>query len=310
MVAYLLFDGRIISGITVFVSVAEAGNYARAAANLGLSRSGVGKAIARLEERTGMHLFDRSTRAIKLTDEGRAFLGEVTPLLDRLGRAAAPSMANEIRGHLRVSTDAAFGTYLLVPALPGLIKRHPKLKLDILVRDRIDNLLLEGVDVAIRFGEPEFRDLDKRLLFESRIVTCASSSYISRHGKPSLPEEMLEGHNCIRLMDDVTGKPHACNYVNKAGERREIAPDCNVILNDAPSVMSGLLSGFGIVRALDFMVEDDLRSGRVVEILPEWNNMKWPAYLYTPARSHLSAGLEAFVSFMLAHAFDGWRQQP
>jgi DNA-binding transcriptional LysR family regulator len=298
-----MFDGRIISGISVFVSVAEAGGFSRAGAQLGLSRSGVAKAIARLEERTGLHLFDRTSRALKLTDEGRTFFDEVAPLLERLGRAAAPSRPDDIRGRLRVSSDAAFGTFLLIPALPYLIKQYPKLKVELIVRDRIDNLLAEGIDVAIRFGEPEFRGLEQRLLFESRIVTCASRAYVERHGMPQQPEDILEGHNCIRLIDDISGKPHAWVFVNAAGRRKDVVPDCNVTVNDAPSIMSGVLTDFGIVRALDFMVERHLKSGRLVEILPQWNNRRWPAYLYTPARSHISAGFQAFLSFALSYQF-------
>ena len=299
----MAFDGRIVSGITVFVVVAEAGNYARAATNLGLSRSGVGKSIARLEERTGLRLFDRTSRAIKLTDEGRAFLHDVAPLLDRLGEAAAPSTPHAVRGHLRVSADAAFGAYLLMPALPALVERHPKLRMDVLVRDRIDNLLFEGIDVALRFGEPEFRDLDKRLLLESRIVTCASAGYVERHGIPAQPEDMLDGHNCIRLIDDVSGKPHSWRFLNAAGERREIEPGCNIVVNDAPSLMAGMRADFGVIRALDFMVADDIRAGRVVEILPEWNRLRWPAYIYTRTRNHRSAGLDAFLTFAQSYQF-------
>ena len=92
-----MFDGRIIGGITVFVAVAKAGSYARAADQVGLSRSGVGKAIARLEERTGMRLFDRNSRALKLTDQGRGFLEEVAPLMERLGAIATPDSLAEAR---------------------------------------------------------------------------------------------------------------------------------------------------------------------------------------------------------------------
>ncbi len=299
----MTFDGRIISGITVFVGVAEAGNYARAATHLGLSRSGVGKAIARLEERTGLRLFDRTSRAIKLTDEGRAFLSEVSPLLDRLGQAAAPPDRTAVRGHLRVSADAAFGTYLLMPALAQLLKVHPKLRVDVLIRDRIDNMLLEGIDVAMRFGEPEFRDLDKMSLLKSRVVTCASADYVERHDLPSSPGDILNGHTCIRLLDDVTGKPLNWNFQTDAGEWYKIAPDCNLVVNDARSLMAGLHAGVGIVRALDFMVEEDIRHGRVVEILPQWNRTLWPAYLYMRARTHRTAGLVAFLDFAKSFPF-------
>lgn len=298
-----MFDGRIISGITVFVAVAEAGGYARASQHLGLSRSGVGKSVGRLEERTGLRLFDRTSRALKLTDEGRAFLEEVRPLLDRLGQAARPPRPDELRGRLRVTCDAAFGTYLLMPRLPALVGRHPRLKVELLIRDRIDNLLAEGVDIAVRFGEPEARDLHKRLLFRSRIITCAAPAYLARHGRPDQPDALLDGHQCLRLLDDVTGRPHAWSLQSATGEMRRLAPEGSVTVNDAPSLMAGLQSGFGIGRALDFMVEAELRDGRLVELLPDWNHATWPAYMYLPARAHRSAGLEAFKAFILSQPF-------
>jgi len=298
-----MFDGRIISGITVFVAVARSGSYARAAEHVRLSRSGIGKAIARLEYRTGLRLFDRTSRALKLTAEGRAFLEEVEPLLDRLGNAAAPLQPNKVRGHLRVSTDAAFGTFLLMPVLPRLFEQHPALKLDVLIRDRIDNPIVEGVDVALRFGEPMFPDLHKRLVLHSRVVTCATPAYLQRRGIPMHPGDLHAGHTCIRLLDDVTAKPHSWIFVNKSGDRREVIPDGNLMVNDAPALLAGIDSGFGMGRMLEFIVADELRTGRLVEVLSDWNWRLWPAYLYTPASSHPSAGLEAFTRFVLSQPF-------
>lgn len=299
----MLFDGRIIAGITVFVAVAKAGSYARAAERVGLSRSGVGKAIARLEERTGMRLFDRNSRALKLTDEGRAFLENVTPLLQQLGRIAAPSRPDEVRGRLRVSTDGAFGPYLLVPAIPDFIAAHPQLKIDVLVRDRIDNLLVEGVDVALRFGEPDSRGLDKRLILRSRVLTCASPGYLARHGTPTAPDDILDGHVCVRLLDEATGRPHVWNFETADGRQRPIAPDCGLTVNDAPSLVAAAVGDYGIVRLLDIVAEEHLRSGRLVEILPEWNTLLWPAYLYTPPEAHESLAIAAFTRFICARTF-------
>ena len=296
----MLFDGRIIAGITVFVAVARAQSYGRAAEQLGLSRSGVGKAIARLEERTGMRLFDRTSRALKLTDEGRVLLDEVTPVLAQLGRIATPSRPDKIRGRIRLSTDAAFGPYLLIPLLPLFMADHPQVQVDVLVRDRVDNLLAEGVDLAIRFGEPDARDLDKQLLLHSRVVTCASPAYLARHGMPATPPEVLAGHRCVRMFDDTTGKPHLWHFVNPEGEQQVIAPDCGLTVNDAPSLVAAALSDCGIVRLLDFIAADHLRDGRLVEVLPEWNHLRWPGYLYAPARAHPSHAIDAFRQFIRA----------
>lgn len=296
----MLFDGRIIAGITVFVAVSRTGSYSRAAEQLGLSRSGVGKAIGRLEERTGLRLFDRNARALKLTDEGRTFLEEAAPMLEALGRIAMPSTPAEIRGRLRVSTDGAFGPFLLIPLLPDFLAEHPHVKIDVLVRDRIDNLLLEGFDVALRYGEPDSRGLDKQLLVDSRVVSCASPGYLERFGTPRDPNDLVEHHRCIRMIDDVTGKPHIWNFIDADGRERPIAPDCGLTLNDAASLLAAALDDYGIVRLLDVVAEQHLREGRLVEILPEWNCLRWPGYLYTPVGAHRSPAIEAFKVFVRA----------
>lgn len=297
----MLFDGRIISGITVFVAVAKTGAYGRAAEQLGLSRSGVGKAINRLEERTGMRLFDRNSRALKLTDQGRIFLDDVTPMLEELGRIATPSTPDKIRGRIRVTTDAAFGPSLLIPLLPLFLERYPQIQVDVLVRDRIDNLLLEGVDLAIRFGEPDSRGLDKQLLLECRVLTCASTRYVERNGMPITPNDILKDHTCIGILNDVTGKPHVWSFTDDAGEQQPLTPNCGLTLNDAPSLISAAVNDHGIVRLLDCVAHEHLASGRLVEVLPDWNHSVWPGYLYTPVGSHHSYALQAFKDFVLSH---------
>lgn len=296
----MIFDGRIIAGITVFVAVAKTGSYAKAGEQLGLSRSGIGKAIGRLEDRTGMRLFDRNSRAIKLTDQGRTFLDETTPLLEALGRTARPASATNVRGRLRVSTDGALGPYLLIPILPNFLADNPQVKVDLFVRDRIDNLLSEGVDAAIRFGEPKSNDLDKQLLLTSRVVTCASSAYIERFGRPSAPGDILGNHRCIRMIDATTGKPYAWDFVNATGERQSISPDCGLTLNDAPSLVAAALNGYGIVRLLDFVAKELILKGELVEVMPEWNHFYWPAFIYTSVDEYKSPAVEAFKQFALS----------
>jgi DNA-binding transcriptional LysR family regulator len=296
----LLFDGRIIAGITVFVAVARTGSYVRAGEQLGLSRSGIGKAIARLEDRMGMRLFDRNARALKLTDQGRTFLEETAPMLEALGRIATPATPGNIKGRLRLSTDGALGPYLLIPILPDFIADHPQVSVDLFVRDRADNLLLEGVDAAIRFGEPRAQDLNKTLLLQTRVVTCASKSYIEHFGMPETPRAILKSHRCIRMMDEKTGKPHIWNFVSSSGEQQAIAPACGLTLNDAPSLVAAAQTGYGVVRLLDFVADDLLAQGKLIEVLPEWNNFYWPAFIYTAADGYQSLAIEAFKRFVLA----------
>src|SRR4051795_3421441 len=153
----MAFDGRLLGGISVLAAVVETGNFIRAAESLGLTQSGVSRAVARLEARVGVRLFDRTPRAVSLTDEGRRFHTQVAPLLAGLEEATteAAGSADAVRGKLRVNVDGWFARLVLAPRLPALLAAHPQLSLELIVRDTVGDLVSEGIDVAVRFGEPE-----------------------------------------------------------------------------------------------------------------------------------------------------------
>ncbi|MBB3695240.1 LysR family transcriptional regulator [Sphingomonas sp. BK580] len=294
-----MFDTRVTNGITVFVAAAETGSFLKAASLVGLSRSGVGKSIARLEERLGFKLFDRTRRAVKLTVGGRRFLEQVRPLLEKLGEAASGSSDGSVRGRIRVCADAPLALHFLIPALPRLIKRHPKLKVDVFVKDRLENMLAEGFDVAVRFGEVAAKGLDQTDLFESRLLTCASPAYLEHHGEPADPAELSSAkHTCIRLMDPTTGRPHDWTVRNDAGETMMLEPDCNITVNDLPSMRSAIVAGVGVGHVIEIMGESDFAAGRLVEVCREWNSSTLPARIFTPQGSSHSLELRVFVDFV------------
>src|ERR1700743_179302 len=151
----MTFDGRLLPGIGVLAQVVETGNFARAGEAMGLTPSGVSRAVARLEARLGVRLFDRTPQAVRLTEEGRQFHAQVAPLLAGLEDAAsdASATAGTVRGRLRVNCDPWFARLVLAPRLPLFLARHPALSLEIIVRDTPGDLVGEGMDVAVRFGE-------------------------------------------------------------------------------------------------------------------------------------------------------------
>jgi DNA-binding transcriptional LysR family regulator len=300
------FDSRVLNGLSVFVAVVDCGSYSRAGAAIGLTKSGVSRAITRLEDRTGLKLFDRNSRSLKLTAEGRLFHEQMAPLLEQIGVIAGNSgpKASTVRGKLRISADAAFGHYLLAPRLGEFLRRFPELQIELVIRDRIGDLIADGFDLAVRFGEPENRDVERRLLLKSRVLTCASKDFLSRVGYPKKPEDLRGSRfETIRLIHDVTGKPHIW-HLCKGDALHNIEPGGQLVVNDADSVLATTLAGVGISRPLDFMVKDYIECGDLVEVLPEWNQTFWPAYVYYPARAHSSAGLRSFVEFVgdLVHA--------
>jgi DNA-binding transcriptional LysR family regulator len=172
----MAFDGRLLGGIGVLAAVVETGNFVRAAEALGLTQSGISRAVARLESRVGVRLLDRTPRAVSLTDEGRRFHAQAAPLLAELEEAAAEAArsAHAVRGRLRVNVDPWFARLVLAPRLSVLLAAHPELSLELVVRDTLGDLVSEGFDVAVRFGEPEPSGLIARKLLETRVFTCAA----------------------------------------------------------------------------------------------------------------------------------------
>ena len=150
------YDARLLSGVTVLMAVVEAGSMARAADALGLTSSGVGRAIGRLETRVGVRLLERTTRTMTLTDEGRRFYEEVGPHLDGIEQAAitASGAAGIVRGRLRVNVDPFFSRVVLAAQISKFLDRHPEVRLELIMRDHVGDLVADGFDLALRFGDP------------------------------------------------------------------------------------------------------------------------------------------------------------
>src|ERR1700739_2613742 len=207
------FDSRLLAGISVLSAVVESGSFIRAGEAVGLTPSGVSRAVARLEARVGVRLFDRTPRAVTLTDEGRRFHARVTPLLAGLEDAAseAAGTVSSVRGNLRVNLDPWIARLVLAPALPRFLEKHPALSVELVVRCTRGELVAQGFDAAVRFGEPEPSGLVARKLLETRILTCAAPSYLARRGTPQHPQDLGQ-HECLLFRDPVTGRPFAWEF--------------------------------------------------------------------------------------------------
>src|SRR5947209_1674591 len=178
------FDKRLLDGLGLLGAVVEAGSFVGAGEALGLTQSAVSRAVARLEDRVGVRMFRRTARSISLTEEGRRFYESVAPHLRAIEEAAieANDSSATVRGRLRVNVDPGIGQFVLTPRLQPFLAQHPDLFVEIAVRDRMGDLIREGFDLAVRFGVPEISALKARLLMRTRVLTCASPSYIARNG--------------------------------------------------------------------------------------------------------------------------------
>jgi DNA-binding transcriptional LysR family regulator len=294
------FDNRLLGGIGVLAAVVETGNFVRAAEALGLTPSGVSRAVARLETRIGVRLFDRTPRAVTLTDEGRRFHAQVAPLLAGLEEAAveAAGAAAAVRGRLRVNADPWFARLVLAPRLSGFLAAHPALSLELLVRDTLGDLVAEGFDVAVRFGVPEPSGLVARKLLETRILTCAAPDYLARHGRPLHPLDLAQ-HECLLFRDPVTGRPFSWEF-HRGGEIVEAKVNGRLVFNDLATKLAACAAGHGISQSFELGLDGLLARGDLVQILPDWAEERFPLYAYHPSRHLQPAKVRVFLDFVLA----------
>lgn len=277
----MAFDSRLLSGIGVLSAVIEAGTFARAGEAMGLTQPAVSRAVARLEERVGIRIFNRTARAITLTDEGRRFYEAVAPLLAGIEDAAldAGQSKARVRGRLRVNVDATFGHYVLAPKMAEFLDRFPDLSVEVSVRDRMGDLVADGFDVAVRFGIPEPSSYRARLLLETRVLTCASAAYVARHGEPRHPRDLASGHRCVLIRDPVTGRPFEWEF-HRGQEVVPFDAAGRLMVNDTGMLLGACLGGAGIAQLLELYARDILADGRLVLLLPEWADETFPLYAY------------------------------
>jgi DNA-binding transcriptional LysR family regulator len=291
------YDGRLLSGVTVLMAVVEAGSMARAAEALGLTASGVGRAIARLETRVGVRLLERTTRAMTLTDEGRRFYEEVGPLLDGIEQAAmtAAGAAGTVRGRLRVNVDPFFSRIVLATQVATFLDRHPDVRLELIMRDHVGDLVADGFDLALRFGEPPRGSLIARKLIETRILTVASPGYIVRHGRPRHPSEVAH-LPCIDFYDAANTRPFDWEF-RKSREVLPVQPSSRLMVSDVGAMLSACEAGVGIAQIMQLGSKRLIAEGRLVELFPDWPGEMFPLHALFPSRQLRAAKVRSFIDF-------------
>lgn len=290
-------DGRLIAGLSVLMAVVESGSFTRAAELLGLSASGVSRAVSRLEERIGVRLLDRSTRALRLTDEGEQFYLAAAPHLNAIVDAAnlVGGSSNGVRGKLRASVNQIIAQTVLGPKMAEFVVRFPHLNLELVPPDEAGDLISSGIDVAIRFGPQVQATMSSRLLLETRVLTVAAPSYLEKHGRPAVPAD-LERHACIQFPDPVTGNPFDWEF-RRNGQVLPVASSGPLLMTDVATMIASCVAGAGIAQVLAISVQRHLASGQLVELFPDWPDETFPLYAVRPSRRLPPMKVAAFVDF-------------
>ena len=295
----MAFDGKLLSGVTVLIAVVEAGTIARAAEALGLSPSGVSRALSRLEQRVGARLLARTTRSLSLTDEGRRFYEQVGPHLAGIEEAAieASGSSSKVRGRLRVNIDPYFSRIVLSGHLSGFLARYPDVSLELIMRDSVGDLVADGFDLALRFGEPPVGSFVARKLIETRVITVASPGYIKAHGRPRHPKE-IEQRECIDFYDATNARPYDWE-LRRGKEVIQLQIKGRLLVSDSGTLIGACEAGAGIAQILELGCRPLLESGRLIELFPEWSEERFPLYAIYPSRLHRAAKVRAFIEFCL-----------
>lgn len=288
-------------GISVFAAVVDAGTFVAASEIIGMTPPGVSRAIARLEKRLKIRLFNRTTRSVSLTEEGRRFYHQVMPHLMGLEEAAATaaSEASAVRGKLRINLDPILYRIILGSRLDQFMDDHPELEVEFIARDSLGDLVLDGFDLALRFGEPKSSTLIARKLVDTAVVTVAAPSYIARRGRPASPQDLESTqHKCLEFRNPETGKPFRWEFHRK---RRRIAIDTKgrLTVNDPGALFNACLAGMGAAQMLLLGAKQLIAEGRLVNLFPDWTDERYPLYAYYPSRDHIPTRTRVFLDFVI-----------
>src|SRR5580692_8248009 len=298
----MTFDDRVLSGLGVLTAVVKGRSFSVAGKSLNMSQSGVSRAIARLEARLGVRLLERTTRTVTLSEAGRRLYEQIVPLVAGLEEAAASVAASKdaVRGTLRVNMDPFISQLILGPQLSRFLNQFPALKVELLTRDRLGDLVAEGFDLAIRFGEPRPSALVARKLLDTRVITVASPAYLKKAGRPSHPSELEKGnHRLIDFRDPETGRGYEWAF-QQGRKEIEINSNAQLVLSDVATIHAVCLAGYGVAQLLELGIESFIASGRLEVIFPDWLDERFPLYALHPSRNYLPPKTRAFLDFVIS----------
>ena len=285
------------SAISVFVRVVEAKSFAAAAAQLGMTPSGVSRAVSRLEAQLGARLLYRSTRSLRLTEDGAAFHARCREILADLSEATeALGEANrEPTGKLRVGVSLAVGRAALIPRLAEFEQRYPGIRLELSMTDLPSDLNGEGIDCAIRVGQLEDSSHIAHKIGYLQNVVCASPDYLKQYGAPTSIDD-LKNHRCINYVYP-NGRQRQWQF-DVPGGQLEVDIDAHLLINDGESVIQAVAAGLGITQTPHMLACCLLSKGMLELVMTDVSSTGKPVWIVYPQKRHLSARVRAFIGWV------------
>jgi|SRR5215831_11780746 len=289
--------------LKLFVLVSEAGHFSAAGKTLNLAQSQVSKAVKSLEEEFHTALFKRSTRKISLTEEGARLLAHAKTILERYGLAEDDVQGKqaEPRGTLRFQTTDATGRLVFMPYVGEFLKRYPLLTLDHVMTDRFVDLVENGFDAALCIGELKDSMYKARRIGLAHRVTVASPAYLKKRGRPQTPDDLVK-HDCIiftRLREYTHGGiRNLWIYRDKDGGKKVVEVSGRFQSDNSSLMRDAVLQHLGIYHGPTYVFADDLKRGRVVTILQDYEIQPWPIHVIYPAMGFLPTRVRVLIDFL------------
>ncbi|AUX19724.1 transcriptional regulator [Sorangium cellulosum] len=288
-----------LNEILVFMAVVEEGSFIAGGQAMGLTRSAAGKAVNRLEDRLGVRLLNRTTRALSLTDEGRVFYDRGLQILAAVDEAEASvaGRSGTPRGLLRLTVPDAFGRLVVLPLLRKYLEAWPDIQVEVSFTDRQADIVEEGFDLAVRIGEaPPDTRLVSRLVARYKAVLCASPSYIARRGEPMNTDE-LAGHDC--LIFSSRNRRQSWRFLGDDGAWVKAQGRSRLRLDSGEAIRDAAVAGLGIAFLPDFLVAADLAAGRLQQVLPDLDAGDVKIVAIYPTRRLLEPRVRRLIDLMV-----------
>lgn len=284
-----------LSSMKVFIQVARLGSFSAAAETLGISKAMVSKHIKRLEDDLDVQLLNRTTRSLGLTEVGTVYRDRIKEILNDIEETelSVSQLSSEPRGTIRLMAPTSFGSFHLSRIVAAYLKEHAHVSIEMVLTERTPDLIEEGLDLAIRIGNLGDSSLFARKIADARMIVCGSQEYLGKYGEPKTPEDLL-AHNCLTHTSH-TGE--AWTFKGPQGVSR-MDVQGNIRSNAADALRIAAIQGCGLVHLPIYMLSKDLKTGRLISVLNDYEGAKRPIHAVYLHRMHLSAKIRTFVDFL------------
>jgi DNA-binding transcriptional LysR family regulator len=286
----------VVTGMRVFTAVVDAGSFASAADKLALSRGMATRYVAQLEAHLGLRLLNRTTRKLSLTEAGADYHQRALQILAMVEEAesSAAQRTSVPRGTLRVATSVALGVLRMGQTITEFLGKYPELNVDLVLNDRVVDLVEEGFDIAIRIGPRVDPGLVARKIANARVVVCASKGYLKKHGVPKLPQHLVS-HNCLTYAysSQETDWPFM-----RDGVEKKVRVSGSLRANNGNVLVNAAIEGLGIIRQPNFLVSEALGRKLLVRVLPAWDAGEHAVYAVYASRRFLPLKVRALIDFL------------